>query len=258
MFRVKICGVTNATDVALAIDAGADALGLNFFEGSTRYLTAEVAARLVTEARRCHETPIEKLPWARPTNLLASLETASRLGKRAKSLQLVGVFVNRNADEIASICQDTKLSSVQLHGDESPADVAAFERVGSQWSLIRARRFDDRGVAAIADDLDACKKAGRPPDAVLVDAMTPGRYGGTGETVSWVGLADHKRWLGDTPLVLAGGLTPDNVAEAIRIVRPAAVDVASGVESSPGKKDPVKVRAFVANALGAFEALSGT
>jgi phosphoribosylanthranilate isomerase len=237
MFRVKICGVTNATDVALAIDAGADALGLNFFEGSTRYLTAEVAARLVTEARRCHETPIEKLPWARPTNLLASLETASRLGKRAKSLQLVGVFVNRNADEIASICQDTKLSSVQLHGDESPADVAAFERVGSQWSLIRARRFDDRGVAAIADDLDACKKAGRPPDAVLVDA---------------------KRWLGDTPLVLAGGLTPDNVAEAIRIVRPAAVDVASGVESSPGKKDPVKVRAFVANALGAFEALSGT
>ena len=70
--------------------------------------------------------------------------------------------------------------------------------------------------------------------------LTPGRYGGTGETVSWVGLADHRRWLGDTPLILAGGLTPDNVAEAIRIVRPHGVDVASGVESAPGKKDPAQ------------------
>ena len=124
-----------------------------------------------------------------------------------------------------------------------------------RWCVVRARRMDDRGVAAIAADLQACRDAGWPPAAVLVDAMTPGRYGGTGETVSWVGLADHKRWLGDTPLILAGGLTPDNVAEAIRIVRPAAVDVASGVETSPGKKDPAKVRDFVANALGAFEAL---
>jgi phosphoribosylanthranilate isomerase len=103
--------------------------------------------------------------------------------------------------------------------------------------------------------LQACRAAGRCPDAILVDALTPGRYGGTGETVSWVGLADHKRWLGDTPLILAGGLTPDNVAEAIRIVKPHAVDVASGVESAPGKKDPAKVRDFIAAARAAFDAL---
>jgi phosphoribosylanthranilate isomerase len=124
-------------------------------------------------------------------------------------------------------------------------------------SIIRVRRFDDGGIAAIASDLAACRDAGNMPHAVLVDAMTPGRYGGTGETVSWMGLADNKRWLENTPLILAGGLTPENVAEAIRIVRPHGVDVASGVESSPGKKDPAKVRDFVAAAQAAFVALKG-
>jgi phosphoribosylanthranilate isomerase len=93
------------------------------------------------------------------------------------------------------------------------------------------------------------------PAAILVDAMTPGRYGGSGETVSWLGLVDYRQWLGETPLILAGGLTPDNVAAAIRIVRPHGVDVASGVENSPGKKDAAKVRDFVAAAQAAFAAL---
>jgi phosphoribosylanthranilate isomerase len=92
------------------------------------------------------------------------------------------------------------------------------------------------------------------PFSVLIDAMSPGRYGGTGETVSWVGLADHARWL-KYPLILAGGLKPDNVTEAVRIVRPHAVDVASGVESAPRKKDPAKVRDFVAATRAAFAAL---
>jgi phosphoribosylanthranilate isomerase len=87
--------------------------------------------------------------------------------------------------------------------------------------------------------------------------LTPGRYGGTGETVSWSGLADHGRWLHNVPLILAGGLTPDNVAEAIRIVRPHGVDVASGVESSPGKKDHAKVRDFIAAAREAFAQIEG-
>src|SRR5690606_30125569 len=116
------------------------------------------------------------------------------------------------------------------------------------------------GVAAIADDLAACQAAGRLPDAVLVDAMSTGQYGGTGKTVPWAALADYrqrlqKRGLGDVPLILAGGLTPENVAEAIRTVRPAGVDVASGVEKSPGVKDHDKVQRFVESAKEAFALL---
>jgi phosphoribosylanthranilate isomerase len=232
MFRVKICGVTNVEDAITAVEAGADAIGLNFYEKSPRFLTRVASEPLIQE-----------------------------LGDA--NVDRVGVFVNSSIVDIDSIARWTGLSAIQLHGDEGADVVAHFARPRTPhdaygWCVIRARRMDDRGVAAIATDLRECLSAGWPPAAVLVDAATPGRYGGTGETVSWVGLADHKRWLADTPLILAGGLTPDNVAEAIRIVRPAAVDVASGVESAPGKKDPAKVRDFVANALGAFDALRDT
>jgi phosphoribosylanthranilate isomerase len=93
------------------------------------------------------------------------------------------------------------------------------------------------------------------PDAILVDAAAAGQFGGTGNTVDWKSLSGYDAWLNGIPLILAGGLTPDNVAEAIRIVRPHAVDVASGVESAPGKKDPAKMRDFVAAARAAFAAL---
>jgi phosphoribosylanthranilate isomerase len=251
MFRVKICGVTTVEDANTAADAGADAVGLNFYDGSPRYLTSESGVRITAELN-------------------------------GRSVCPVGVFVNAPYEDVIRCVYQVGLAAVQLHGDE-PVDLvaqlkgratgashflyvadamAALQRTIQQGrkffpNVVRARRISEQGVGPIADDLRACLKAGNLPDAVLVDAMTPGRYGGTGETVSWVGLADHKRWLGDTPLILAGGLTPENVAEAIRIVRPAAVDVASGVEFAPGKKDPAKVRDFVANALGAFEALGG-
>lgn len=227
MFRIKICGITNVQDAVAAVEAGADAIGMNFYEGSKRSIKPTMATNI---ALQLIEQPIER----------------------------VGVFVNMAPVRIEGIVIESALSSIQLHGDESPEVVAYFaqpkrpHRYPFHVRVIRARRMDDRGVAAIAGDLEECRKCGWGPAAVLVDAHTPGRYGGTGETVSWVGLADHKRWLGDTPLILAGGLTPDNVAEAIRIVRPAAVDVASGVESSPGKKDPVKIRDFIAAARAAF------
>jgi phosphoribosylanthranilate isomerase len=100
--------------------------------------------------------------------------------------------------------------------------------------------------AASLDQITACldllRAAGAAPAAILVDAHVPGQYGGTGQTAPWHLLADFQPGV---PLILAGGLTPDNVAEAIRIVRPYAVDVASGVESSPGKKDPDKLRRFI-------------
>ena len=237
MFRIKICGITNVEDAVAAVDAGADAIGLNFYENSPRFVSPKDASRIVRGVRR---------HW-------------SRLDLTQESPAVVGVLVNKPQHEL-QILQGPSVGirAFQLHGDEPPSYLAAFGAQtpsplpSTDWRLIRARRFDDRGVAAIVDDLTSCRIAGRAPDAVLVDSCTPGRYGGTGETVSWVGLADHRRWLGDTPLILAGGLTPDNVAEAIRIVRPAAVDVASGVESSPGKKDPLKVRDFIAAARAAF------
>ncbi|WP_428308629.1 phosphoribosylanthranilate isomerase [Lacipirellula sp.] len=253
MFRIKVCGITNVEDAIAAVDAGADALGLNFYEKSSRCVSPVTAKRIVEAV----------------------------LG-RAKAW---GVFVNLQNSEIEQLTADVGLDGVQLHGDETPRQVAdmakrmrapAFpgrQKVISKFSaeeqsrlegkiptelfslpssVIRARRMDERGVGAIRADLDDCVRAGGLPGAVLVDAATPGRYGGTGETVSWVGLIDYTRWLGLTPLILAGGLRPDNVAEAIRTVRPFGVDVASGVESAPGKKDHAKVRDFVAAARAAF------
>jgi phosphoribosylanthranilate isomerase len=220
-FRVKICGVTNIADAEAAADAGADAIGLNFYSKSPRYIEPIDARKISTLA---------------PTGLTR-----------------VGVVVNADTELVNNLIFVVQLEAIQLHGDEPPESLANIRTK----NIIRARRFTDQGISAIANDLEACEKARRVPIAVLVDAATPGRYGGTGETVSWPGLADHRRWLHGVPLILAGGLTPDNVAEAIRIVRPQAVDVASGVESSTGKKDHAKVRDFVAAAREAFAQIEG-
>ncbi|RIK88629.1 MAG: phosphoribosylanthranilate isomerase [Planctomycetota bacterium] len=222
MFRVKICGITNVEDALAAVEAGADAIGLNFYERSPRFLATPVLDRI--------------------TSALAG-----------NAVQKVGVFVNRPSDLIAAAVLAGGLAAIQLHGDETPSDVAAA--VQGRWSgshagvaVIRVRRLDGHGLEAVAEDLAACRAAGGCPAAVLVDSYRRGAYGGTGTPVPWGELAGYGRWLGDIPLVLAGGLTPDNVAEAIRMVRPAAVDVASGVEAEPGKKDPFMVRDFVAAA----------
>lgn len=233
MFRVKICGVTRVEDALAAVEAGADAIGLNFYEKSPRLISQETAGAI---SKEMHSVVVER----------------------------VGVFVNKDVGDVETFAKAADLTAVQLHGDESPEAVAHLahpdrrRRSIDHWNVIRARRIAIDGLEAIAADLQACLAAGWLPSAVLVDSMAPGHFGGSGTTVAWDRLVDHRQHLGQTPLILAGGLTPNNVAEAIRIVRPAAVDVASGVESSPGKKDPVKVRDFVANALGAFAALEGT
>ena len=228
-FRIKICGITRAPDCIEAINAGADAIGLNFYQESSRFVDDEAFEQL------------QSFLFARD-----SLQFV--LNRR---IETIGVFVNETTERIAEIAAELRLSGIQLHGDEPPEFLASLPTL----PIVRARRMDDRGVAAIADDLRACQAAGRLPDAVLVDAMTPGRYGGTGETLSWAGLADYRTWLGDAPLILAGGLTPENVADAIRTVRPAGVDVASGVESSPGVKNHAKMHRFIDAAKAAFESL---
>lgn len=218
MFHIKICGVTSLADAQAAVAAGADALGLNFYEGSRRYISPEAAEEIV-----------QAVPGA---------------------VTVVGVFVNATPLRINSVAKSVGLEAVQLHGDEPPE---FLREIDPSRAIIRARRYGAGGLAAIADDLGACEaRSGRLPDAVLLDAARDGHYGGSGLTLPWAQLAGHELLLEDVPLVLAGGLNADNVAAAIAVVRPVAVDTASGVERSPGVKDHEKMLSFIAAAQAAF------
>jgi phosphoribosylanthranilate isomerase len=152
----------------------------------------------------------------------------------------VGVFVAQPFRQVCALAYQLGLRGVQWHGENRElADPFPF-------ALIAAFRVRDRrSLAEIMAYLDMCGTFGQKPSAILVDAFVEGQHGGTGRTAPWDLIADFKP---SVPLILAGGLTPENVGEAIRLVRPAGVDVASGVESSPGRKDPHKVRQFVASA----------
>jgi phosphoribosylanthranilate isomerase len=205
--RIKICGLTKVDEALACLDAGADRIGLNFHVESPRSVNL-----------------------ARAREIIAAV---------ARPAQIVGVFVNRLADDVTRIAQELDLVAVQLHGDEPLEHLLALDRF---W-IIRAFRLgspDD--IRAMTDYLEQVRAAGRTPDAVLVDAYVPGRAGGTGSLLAHE-LLDLIPPL--PRLILAGGLTPENVAERAQRVRPWMVDVASGVESSPGRKDLAKVRAFI-------------
>lgn len=145
---------------------------------------------------------------------------------------LVGLFVNADVKDIQQAVELCGLDVIQLHGDESPEDC---ERV--KLKVVKALRVQNRKSLETMSDYKV--------SAILLDAWDPDRYGGSGECFDWQLAAEvaHTR-----PVILAGGLTPENVAEAVKFVRPYAVDVSSGVESSPGVKDPEKVAAFIARA----------
>jgi phosphoribosylanthranilate isomerase len=209
VFQVKICGVTNVPDARLVAASGADAIGLNFYSNSQRYLTVDRAERI-----------IRALP---------------------DGIQRVGLFVNATDDEVCRVYDQLGLDLIQLHGDESPEFLLSL---GGR-PVMRAFRMGARGVAPIVSYLDQCRAPGVDLRAVLIDAYHPHQYGGTGRTTDWATLQDQRDQLGEIPLVLAGGLTPENVAEAVHIVAPDAVDTASGVESAPGVKHPDKVPSFV-------------
>lgn len=201
MFRVKICGVTIPSDAAWAAEAGADAVGINFFPGSRRYVPPEAAAPIV-DAARGRATP-------------------------------VGVFVDEDPEVIVAVCRRLRIEVVQLSGDESPDAAARLP-----FARIKAVRQGEGAAEAYRD---------YPCEAFLLDAAAPGEYGGTGRTIDWTAAAAVGPSLGK-PWMLAGGLTPENVMGAIRRARPFGVDVASGVERLPGRKDPEKVALFVRNA----------
>lgn len=220
MFQIKTCGITSVKDARFASLAGADAIGLNFYDQSPRHI--ELAAA---------ELMMPAIP---------------------KTVAKVGIFVNATAAEINEIADRLDLDYIQLHGDEPPEFLGNFPA----RKVIRAFRCGEDGFTPISAYLAGCQALGRMPDAVLLDACQPGEYGGTGKALDWGGVAQNRELLGDAPLILAGGLTPFNVAEAIRTAHPDAVDVASGVESAPGTKDLLLMRAFCSAAKKAFRQAS--
>ena len=198
---VKICGITCVEDAVLATDAGADAIGLMFYEHSPRHISLADAAAI-------HR--------ALPPHIAR-----------------VGVFVNPSEGDVTEAIAACGLTILQFHGDESPAFCRQFPLM-----TVKAFRMKDATSLAALPDY--------PTDAWLLDAHVSGALGGTGASFNW-DLAVQAQKLG-RPIFLAGGLTPENVAEAVRRVQPFAVDVSSGVEGAPGKKDAAKIRAFVAAA----------
>lgn len=242
MFRIKICGITNLEDARLAVRAGADAIGLNFFAQSPRFITPEMAGEI-----------IQVLPPA---------------------VVKVGVFVDAPAEEVCRLFDDLRLDLIQLHGREPPEYVAqlggrpvmkAFcaspgtvpifvpTKMGlSPSASPPASSLLDLMVAYIA----RCRELGAPLSSVLLDALVAGQHGGSGHTTDWRLARDYTARTDLPPLVLAGGLTPENVAEAIRTVHPAAVDVASGVELSPGRKASALLESFIQAAQLAFHGMN--
>ncbi|MCU0980669.1 MAG: phosphoribosylanthranilate isomerase [Pirellulaceae bacterium] len=219
MFRVKICGVANLEDAWCCAEAGADAIGLNFYPPSPRCVGVEVARRI-------------------------ALEMPATMTK-------VGVFVNASRDEMLRTYDRAGLDAIQLHGDETPQMMA--ELAGRQ--LVKAFRCGSDDVRPLAEFLRRCEDLGCRPCGVLIDAYQPSVFGGTGQIANWSVVRNLSELLLDIPIVLAGGLRPENVAAAIEATHPAAVDTASGVESEPGRKDPQRVRAFIGNAWDAFRRL---
>ncbi len=217
MFQIKICGVTSREDAEGACAAGADAIGFNFYENSPRFVQ-------LSDARKM----IEVVP--------------SQVCK-------VGVFVNDDVARICDVFDELQLDAIQLHGDEPPP----FLGLLGNRSIIRAFRCRDSGIEPVVEYLEKCSALGCVPQCVLMDAYYPGQYGGTGKVFDWTMVKGSSQKLYGAQVVLAGGLTADNVDKAIATAMPKAVDTASGVESSPGVKDMNLVQSFVRRAAAAFQ-----
>jgi phosphoribosylanthranilate isomerase len=205
MMKVKICGITNRDDARVAVAAGADMLGFNFYRKSPRYLSPDQAREIATPS----------------------------------AVRRVGVFVNETVEMIAGTVESANLNSVQLHGDMEETFVLALRRsLSPTVEVIRAFRLSPDFV------IDQLRETSA--DAVLVDAFVPGEAGGTGVRCDW-NIAKEAATTGKQ-MYLAGGLSPENVGDAIKEVRPFAVDACSLLESSPGHKDHEKVRRFIIEA----------
>ncbi len=212
--HVKICGLTRVEDALYAAEAGADLLGMVFYPLSPRYVTVEQARRIVRAVRDAG----------------------------FRHVRIVGVTVNAPRYFLDRLLTEVGVDLLQLHGDEAP--VILSEYAGKAYKALRPRSEEELDLDA-PWFLDVGPKDG---PRLLLDANTEA-YGGSGVLANWkVAQRLARRY----PILLAGGLTPENVAQAIRAVRPWGVDVSSGVEKEPGRKDPNKVREFILQAKGSL------
>ncbi len=217
---LKICGITNEDDAAAATAGGANAIGFNFYPPSPRYIAPEKAAEIATP----------------------------------NGVRRVGVFVNRAPDEIDEIARIAGLDTAQLHGDEAPAAYPASVAV---WKAAR-----------VAAGFDISRFNGLPAEALLLDGPAGELYGGAGKTFDWGavegppgrrmrlphGAEASDGGLSQWRIILAGGLDSANVAQAVELLRPWGVDACSRIESSPGKKDHQKMKAYLRAAMAALQA----
>jgi len=205
MTLVKICGITNIVDARAAVDAGADALGFNFYKPSPRYISPENAREI-----------IEQL---------------------SSSVLTVGVFVNEDMQSLIGIANTAGISALQLHGDESPS-----------YSGELAANYEVIKVLAVSENFDTQIVEAYEVQAIMLDTRHNTLRGGTGRAFDW-SVASRVNQL-VPKLFLAGGLSPENIEEAIEIVHPFAVDACSALENTPGRKNVERMRAFVEKARG--------
>lgn len=206
--KVKICGLKSIEDSLVACHAGADMLGYNFYKPSPRYLSINLCRQIVEEVK-----------------------------KEFPSVICVGVFVNHSVEQINKIISETGLDLAQLSGDEPPETLSNLGQIGFQALRPQSFKEVERIVKMIPDRIN-------PPD-FLLDSHQKGSYGGSGSTGDWELAAKIAK---QYPVLLAGGLDPENVVAAITKVKPWGVDVASGVESQRGIKDADLIKTFIHHA----------
>ena len=200
---LKICGITVESEAETLVELGVDALGINFWPKSKRYLSPEKAEQLLTNCKN--------------------------------RIVRVGVFVNEPAETPLRLLESGLIDIAQFHGDENPDYCIPFAEAGLPF--IKAIGVKNKSSLDNITDYGA--------SAILLDTPAPGVYGGTGETFDWAHARDFISKHPDIPVLLAGGITPDNAAAAISEVKPCALDIASGAELSPGIKDFTKVAALL-------------
>ena len=216
MLWIKICATTTLDDALAALDAGANALGF-IFAPSPRQLTPDAAAAIIRE-----------LP---------------------PSVEKIGVVVNETPAALKRLAETVGLTGIQLHGDEPPSQLPDFRRALGLRKLIKT--LQAREFLADPAKLDAYLTHANSLDGFLIDSGSPAARGGTGQIFNWSALLPFvERIKEHKPVIIAGGLNPANLAEAIKLFDPCGVDVVSSVEATVGRKDPAKLRAFIAAARG--------